>query len=271
MSRSVTRIPRGPASPARPGVPAGCERSSRSYPFLVAQQLGLKADQVRDMSCSGATIASLTAPQPTGDGTNPAQLTALTPATALVTLGIGGNDIGWAAVLTRCVELDLIPALISRGDTSDAAPCQAYYTASGTNQIQQSIQTAAADLASALTDVKTRAPNARIYVVGYPALLPSSAAACANTLAITQGDLAFLNNEELRFNAMLRQRAEAAGATYVDTYTPSMGHDACSAAGSRWIEPLIPASAALPLHPNALGEQGMAEAIIRAIAAGDGR
>jgi hypothetical protein len=108
-------------------------------------------------------------------------------------------------------------------------------------------------------------------VVGYPALLPSSAAACADTLAITQGDLAFLNNEELRFNAMLRQRAEAASATYVDTYTPSVGHDACSAAGSRWIEPLIPASAAFPLHPSALGEQGMAKAIIRAIAASDKR
>lgn len=46
-------------------------------------QGGMKADQVRDVSCSGATIASLSAPQPTSDGTNPAQLTALTPAATL--------------------------------------------------------------------------------------------------------------------------------------------------------------------------------------------
>jgi hypothetical protein len=66
---------------------------------------------------------------------------------------------------------------------------------------------------------------------------------------------------------MLRQRAQAAGATYVDTCTPSAGHDACSGPARRWIEPLIQASSAAPLHPSALGEQGMAEAVLRAITA----
>jgi lysophospholipase L1-like esterase len=248
-------------------VPAGCERSSRSYPALVAQRLRLNADQVRDVSCSGATIADLSAPQPTSDGTNPAQLTALSAATTLVTLGIGGNDIDWAAVLTRCVELDLVPALIPGTAASGAAPCQAYYTSGGADQIQQKTQTAAGHLASALTQIRHRAPRARIYLVGYPALLPPGSAACAHTLGITRGDLAFLNDEELRLNTMLRQRAEAAGATYIDTYTPSAGHDACSDPASRWIEPLLPESPAAPLHPNALGEQGMANAVTGAITA----
>ncbi len=66
---------------------------------------------------------------------------------------------------------------------------------------------------------------------------------------------------------MLRQRAEAASATYVDTYTPSLGHDACSDPARRWIEPLVPASPAAPMHPNALGEQGMADAVTHAITA----
>jgi len=256
----------GPGIPGQAGVPAGCDRSSSSYPFLVAQQLRLKADQVRDVSCSGAAIASLSAPQPTSDGTNPAQLTALTPATTLVTLGIGGNDLDWATVLTRCVELDLIPALIPGSAAASAAPCQAYYTSGGTDQIQQDIQTAAAQLAGALTDIKTRAPHARIYVVGYPDLLPSAAAACADTLALTQGDLTFLNQEEQQLNTMLRQDAQAAGAVFVDTYTPSIGHDACPDPATRWIEPLIPSGGA-PMHPNALGEQGIADAVIHAITA----
>jgi hypothetical protein len=64
---------------------------------------------------------------------------------------------------------------------------------------------------------------------------------------------------------MLKQRAEMAGAAYVDTYTPSTGHDACSSSVARWIEPLIPASSAVPLHPNARGEQGMADAVVNAI------
>jgi len=64
---------------------------------------------------------------------------------------------------------------------------------------------------------------------------------------------------------MLQQDARAAGDGYVDTYAPSMGHSACSPEASRWIEPLIPASPAAPMHPNAVGEQGMADAIVQAI------
>jgi lysophospholipase L1-like esterase len=154
------------------------------HPALVAQTLQLKADQLRDVSCSGATIADLSAPQRTSDGTNPAQLTALTAATTLVTLGIGGNDIGWAAILTRCVELDLLPTLIPGGATSDVAPCQAYYTFDGADQIQQNIQTAAGHLASALTQIKRHAPHARVYVVGYPALLPAAGTTCSHILGI---------------------------------------------------------------------------------------
>jgi hypothetical protein len=88
---------------------------------------------------------------------------------------------------------------------------------------------------------------------------------CAHTLGITQGDLTFLNNEEIGLNSALRQDAEAAGDGYVDTYTPSSGHNACSAEASRWMEPLWPASPAAPLHPNAAGEQGMADAVMQAI------
>ena len=64
------------------------------------------------MSCSSATIADMTAAQPTGQGTNPAQLSALSSGTALVTVSIGGNDIGIIGIVTKCAELDLLPALI---------------------------------------------------------------------------------------------------------------------------------------------------------------
>ena len=64
---------------------------------------------------------------------------------------------------------------------------------------------------------------------------------------------------------MLRQTAAAVGDGYIDTYTPSEGHDACSAPASRWIEPLLPTAPAAPLHPNAVGEQGMADAVVQAI------
>jgi len=255
----------GPDLPDQTGAIAGCEQSDSSYPYLVARSLRLK---LTDLSCSGATIASLSAPQITGDGTNPAQLSALSAATTLVTLGIGGNDIGWSGVIIKCTELDLIPALIPGGAASGLAPCQDYYTAGGTDQIQRRIRVVAGHLAEALARIGDRAPHARVYVVGYPDLLPAAGGTCAQTLGITQGDLTFLDDEELQLNSALRQDAKDAGDGYVDTYTPSVGHDACEAPASRWIEPLVPASPAAPLHPNAVGEQGMATAIADAIGTG---
>ena len=229
--------------PNQTGATAGCGQSSSSYPHLVARSLAL---DLTDMSCSSATIASLSAPELTGDGTNPAQLSALSSTTALVTLGIGGNDVGWVGIITKCTEMDLVPALTSGGSTSDLRPCQDYYTSGGTDLIQQRIQTVRGQLEETLAQIRLRAPHARVYVVGYPDLLPPSGGGCAHTLGITAGDSAFLNDEELRLNTILRQVAQAAGDGYVDTYTPSEGHDACSAPASRWIEPLIPDAPGLP-------------------------
>ena len=252
----------GPDIPYPTGPTGGCGQSSSSYPYLVARSLGL---QLTDMSCSSATITSLTAPQPTGDGTNPAQLSALSRATRLITLGVGGNDVDWTGIITRCTELDLIPALIPGSTTSDLTPCRDYYASGGVDLIQQRIQAVAEQLAADLTRISQRAPHARVYVVGYPDLFPAAGGACAHTLGITAGDIAFLNTEERRLNAILRQDALDGDDGYIDAYTPSVGHDACSPEASRWIEPLIPAAPAAPLHPNAVGEQGMADAIVQAI------
>jgi lysophospholipase L1-like esterase len=248
--------------PEQTGVTAGCGQSTSSYPYLVARSLRLK---LTDMSCSSATIPDLTAAQPTGEGTNPAQLSALSAGTWLVTLSIGGNDIGMIDIVTKCTELDLIPALIPGRSSSKLTPCEDYYTSGGTDQIQQRIQAVAGALADTLTQIKERAPHARVYVVGYPDLLPSGGGGCGDTLGITEGDTAFLNQEEVRLNSVLREAARAAGDRYVDTYTASERHDACAAAGSRWLEPLLPSAPAAPLHPNAVGEGGMADAVVLAV------
>jgi lysophospholipase L1-like esterase len=254
----------GPDVPTQGGTPAGCDRSSVSYPDLVAQKLGFNAAKVHDVSCSGATIADLTGKQSTSGGVNAAQLTALSSSTTLVTLGIGGNDVDFASVLTHCVEMDLIPALIGNA-AAKYSPCKAYYTSDGINKIAQLIKDAAISLPRVLSEITRRAPKARVFVVGYPDLLPSSGAGCADSLGITSPDLVFLNAEEVGLNAMLKLSAKAAGAVYVNTYTPSQGKDACAAESTRWIEPLLPSSPAAPLHPNARGEQGMADAVLGSI------
>ena len=247
--------------PEQTGATAGCGQSTSSYPFLVAHSLRL---DLTDMSCSSATIPDMTAAQPTGDGTNPAQLSALSPGTALVTVSIGGNDIGLIDIVTKCTELDLVPALIG-GGSSTLTPCEDFYTSGGADQIRQRIQAVTGHLAGTLTQIRERAPRARVYVVGYPDLLPAEGGGCGGALGITAGDIAFLNREEVRLNGTLEQAARAAGDGYVDTYAPSQGHDACSAPASRWLEPLLTSAAAAPLHPNAAGERGMADAVVEAV------
>jgi hypothetical protein len=91
-----------------------------------------------------------------------------------------------------------------------------------------------------------------------PDILPTTGSGRWPVVPISYGDVPYLRSVELSLNAMLASTAAAGGATYVDTYTPTVGHDVCKSSGTRWIEGLVPASPAAPFHPNALGEQAMA-------------
>ncbi len=64
---------------------------------------------------------------------------------------------------------------------------------------------------------------------------------------------------------VLAANAAANGATYVDTFASSVGHDACKAAGVAWVNGIIPNSLAYPLHPNQAGEQNMANQVLAAL------
>ena len=257
----------GPNIPSQAtSTPAGCDRSDRNYPSLVAEQLALKPADFRDMSCTGATIADLTSTQSTDNGVNRAQLSALSDETRLVTIGIGGNDIGFSSLIKQCVKSGVLYYAMGSGKyTGVAAPCREEYVSGGTDEIQQRIDTAGDRLASALARIKDRAPQAEVYVVGYPAILPPTAANCGRELGLAPADVPFLHKEAQSLNTTLRERAAAAGAVYVDTYKPSVGRDACSDRTTRWIEPMIPLAPAAPVHPNARGERGMADAVLDAI------
>ncbi|MET9070604.1 SGNH/GDSL hydrolase family protein [Streptomyces sp. NPDC004232] len=257
----------GPMIPGQHGTPAGCARSDHNYPSLVAARLGITATDFRDMSCTGATVADLTAPQHTDDGTNPAQLTALSAKTRLVSIGIGGNDTGFGPMIKRCVTMGAVYHALGSGTyISDDSPCKRLSTEDGSNdQVERKTGTAGARLADALREIKRRAPEAHVYVVGYPDILSTDSSACERVMSLAPGDMAYLREKEQRLNTELRERAEAAGAVYVDTYGPSEDHNACSAEDTRWIEPLLPSSPAVAVHPNARGEQGMADAVLRTI------
>jgi hypothetical protein len=64
---------------------------------------------------------------------------------------------------------------------------------------------------------------------------------------------------------MLASEAAANNATYVDTYTDSIGHDVCQSPGNQWVEGLVPTAPAAPFHPDQAGELHMAAQVIAAI------
>ena len=83
---------------------------------------------------------------------------------------------------------------------------------------------------------------------------------------VSPDDLRYIDGLILQINAMLKTQAAANDAEYVNTYDDSVGHDVCTAPGTRWYEGLVPTMLAYPLHPNALGEASMARSVLRVLA-----
>lgn len=233
------------------GVQPECGQSQTNYPKVVATDLHLTFS---DVSCGGATVGNFTSAQ---YGIVPPQFDALNAGTDVVTVGIGGNDNNtFATALAGCGGLDALNVF------DIGAPCA---TAFG-NYFANNIAADQAAIAAALQQIHTLSPQAKVFVVGYPDILPQQGR-CYPTLPLTTGDVAYLNGIERDLNGMLANAAAANGATYVDTYTPSIGHDACQPVGTRWIEPVIPSDIQAPVHPNALGEAGDARAVEAAFTA----
>jgi lysophospholipase L1-like esterase len=233
--------------------PLGCLRSTRAYPVLVATALGAS---LTDAACSSAGVADMTAAQRTDLGTNQPQLGALAPDDSVVMLTLSGDDIGFQNVLDECMELSFTDPW--------GSPCRAHYTSGGTDQLAALVKAEAPKMTAVLADIAARAPRARIVVVGYPDMFPLSGG-CWPAVPITDGDIAYLRGIELQLNAMLAADARTARATFVNTYTPTIGHDFCQPERIRDVEGLLPGSWALPFHPNARGQAAIAAAVLAAI------
>lgn len=207
----------GPLIPQ--SVPAlGCFRSTHNYPALVAAALDVGT--LVDASCSGADTADMASRQHTGFAVVPPQLAALSPRTDLVTVGIGGNDSGvFGSLVSVCPDL--------RASDPHGAPCRAHFSAGGRDVLLSAATETRQSVTRLLGRVHRRAPDARVLVVGYPRIAPLDRV-CPGVLPFADGDYAYADQVERRLNASLRAAARRSGATFVDTYAASRGHDACA-------------------------------------------
>lgn len=240
----------GPLIP-NPVLPLGCLKSDHNYAHLAAPGIGLT---LRDATCSGAKTGDMTNPQNVEpDGPNPPQLNSVDSTTSVVSLTIGGNDIGFSEVAQSCITVNPF-----------SHPCLDKYDSGGVDQLKARIEATAPKVAAVLAGIRSRAPSARIYVVNYPAIFPETGYGCWPQMPLGFTDVPYLRSTEQRLNSMLAAQAAAAGATLVNWYGASIGHDACKSSSTRWVEPLVPGNAAAPIHPNAAGMQGGANALLAA-------
>jgi hypothetical protein len=237
------------------GQPLGCARSDHNYPSLVARALGSAA--FRDVSCSSATTEHMTQPQSVTLGTNAPQFNALGDSTELVTVGIGGNDVGLVGAAVTCAQLG---ALAPTGTA-----CRDHFNAGGEDEIVAKIAATASKIAAVIAGIRQRSPHARIVVVGYPDVLPRAGNGCYPLVPLSPDDVRYFDGLIVQTNEMLAATSAASGADYVDTYLDSVGHDVCTLPLVRWFEGVLPTAPAFPMHPNGLGERSMARSVLRVI------
>jgi lysophospholipase L1-like esterase len=237
------------ASGVFPQVDEACGRSLLNYPHEIARILKMDTDSFIDVTCGGATTAAFTTSQAPGI---PPQLDAVNKQTRLVTMTIGGND-GDAhnRILTGCVNESLVTGDILGN------PCEQKFGSTFTDLIANPIYP---QLVQALNSVRRKAPAATVVILGYPRVMPDKGdLACYPSMPISMGDVPYVTHWEETLNDAIRKAAAKTGARYVDMWPSSNDRDACEPAGQRWIEPLIGAINASPVHPNALGEAAMAD------------
>jgi len=243
----------GPLIPSQTLNPLGCLRSTRNFARLAAASTGRT---LTDASCSGARTTHMTASQSTDAGTNPPQFNALTPTTNVVSVQIGGNDIGFSEILQNCATANPF-----------GKPCQNRYASGGVDQLQARIAATAPKIDAVLATIRSRSPNARILVVNYAAIVPHTGTGCWPQVPLAWSDVGYVRGVHESLNAMLAQRVAARNdqnMRIVDTYGPSRGRDACRSSSTRWVEPLVPGNTAAPFHPNARGMAAFAPLVAAA-------
>lgn len=205
-------------------VDGSCRRSSNAYPAL----RGRDFPAFRFVACSGATTKSLKS-----------QFRALTPATTLVTITVGGNDLGFVDVMTTCT-LNGDKACVSR-------------VAKAVKFVHEQLP---ARLDGTYATIRSAAPGAELVVLGYPRLFTPNDKCRTLSRAKRQA----LNDAADQLSEVTAAAAARAGARYVDVREAFADHGVCAA--QPWINALVSPTDD-SYHPNKAGQAAYFEALTR--------
>jgi lysophospholipase L1-like esterase len=251
--------------PAHAGEPTACTRSARNYPAQVAKKLDLGAERTgdwADLSCANATLSGPALLSPVdllGEVALAEKAGVLGDRTRFVTFTAGGND-RWDSG-----GLGLFAGAILCLDNPD---CGANPPAS-TYQRPGSVTAAAyvARATPAIDRIRSLAPNARISMVEYAQVLPSTDPICRTDQLVTTpaapGSNAYARAATTALFTSQPAAAKALGIGFIDTTKATAGHDICKEAGTRWFA-RTGDTGADPVHPTVAAHTAIAKVVYAA-------
>jgi len=200
-----------------------CDRSTNSYPAKWAAANAPAS--FNSVACSGATTATV----------NSSQLSALSAATTLVSVTVGGNDAGFTNIMTTCVL---------QGTSACVAAVQ-----SAENFGQTTLPGL---LDTTYNNIRGRAPTARVVVVDYPVFYQLNVFGC---IGLSETSRAKIDEGINLIDTILQSAASRHGFRFADVRSRFVGHQLCSG-GTKWLHSLNFADLTVSYHPTADGQIG---------------
>lgn len=200
-----------------------CLRSAKAYPQLWAKTHAHAS--YRSVACSGATT----------DDVLSTQVAALRPRTTLVSITVGGNDVGFAKVMEDCVL---------------------YSTGTCTSEVSAAEDEARTDLPGKLDQVykaiRSRAPRAQVVVLGYPRFYHVGLWYC---VGLSDTARAKINEGADVLDSVISDAAARHGYGFADVRSRfGAGHEICD--GSSWLHSIDWDDIVQSYHPTASGQSG---------------
>lgn len=241
-----------------------CQRSPDNYPAALVAELEIA--EFVDASCQGAKIPEMTGPRhevpnDPSSATVPPQFDALAADTDLVTISIGGNDIGFAPI-----SFCLGGAMLAGG--SESSTCATRLE----QRLRPDFEALPAQLDAVYAEIRRRAPEATIVATGYMPLLAAPdiapgvdvAESCPAIEPLSVADRRWAVDAIAELNGIIEAAAHRNGVVYA---LPSdvVKHSGCARPDRRWVDFDGTATRAQPMHPTAAGQRAMAEAIAAAV------
>lgn len=221
--------------------PERCGRTVNNYASLLAARLQLR---LTDVGCGGATTEHIL-----GRWNELApQIESITADTQLVTITIGGNDLGYAGWL--------FSSSCRMGVTMRPGPCPEIKEPGDADYAKLDER-----LRAIAVETHRRAPRARLVFVQYVTLVSPTPCPLET---VTPADAAVARKIGQRLAEVTRSAAAASGADVVASDTASQGHTPCSPVPwANGLETGYNRSKGAPWHPNATGHAAIADLLYK--------